>query len=46
MKDISQLLALLGNERDLLLNHVCKTIPKDQIHWPNSSHIDTVFFAK
>lgn len=43
MKDISQLLALLGNERDLLLNHVCETIPKDQIHWPNPSHIDTVF---
>lgn len=43
MKDISQLLALLGNERDLLLNHVCKTISKNQIHWPNSSHIDTVF---
>ncbi|WP_281299173.1 class I fructose-bisphosphate aldolase [Flavobacterium limnophilum] len=43
MKDISQLLALLGNEKDPLLNHVCETIPKDQIHWPNSSHIDTVF---
>jgi class I fructose-bisphosphate aldolase len=43
MKDISQLLALLGNEKDFLLNHVCKTIPKDQIHLPNPSHVDTVF---
>jgi class I fructose-bisphosphate aldolase len=43
MKDINQLLALLGNEKDLLLNHVCKTITKDQIHLPSSSHIDTNF---
>ncbi len=43
MKEITQLLALLGNEKDLLLNHVCKTIPKDQIQVPAPSHIDTVF---
>ncbi len=43
MKDISQLLALLGDEKDALLNHVCKTIIKDQLHLPNPSHIDTVF---
>lgn len=43
MKDISQLLALLGNEKDSLLNHVCKTISKDQIHLPKPSHIDTTF---
>jgi class I fructose-bisphosphate aldolase len=43
MKNICQLLALLGNEKDFLLNHVCKTIQKDQIHLPNPSHIDTVF---
>lgn len=43
MKDINQLLALLGNEKDLLLNHFCKTITKDQIHLPNASHIDTNF---
>lgn len=43
MKDIAQLLALLGDEKDSLLNHVCKTIPKDQIHLPNPSHIDTSF---
>lgn len=43
MKDISQLLALLGDEKDFLLNHICETISKDQIHLPNPSHIDTVF---
>jgi class I fructose-bisphosphate aldolase len=43
MKDISQLLALLGDEKDALLNHVCQTISKDQIHLPHPSHIDTTF---
>ncbi|MFV8337499.1 class I fructose-bisphosphate aldolase [Flavobacterium sp. RSP29] len=43
MKAIAQLLALLGNEKDFLLNHICKAISKDQIHLPNSSFIDTVF---
>lgn len=43
MKEISQLLGLLGDEKDLLLNHVCKTIPKDQIHFPNAAHLDTNF---
>ncbi len=43
MKNIAQLLALLGSEKDFLLNHICKTISKDQIHLPNPSHIDTVF---
>jgi len=43
MKDINQLLALLGNEKDFLLNHVCKTIPKKDIHLPSSSHIENNF---
>lgn len=43
MKDISQLLALLGDEKDALLHHVCKTILKEQLYLPNPSHIDTVF---
>ncbi|PRZ23327.1 class I fructose-bisphosphate aldolase [Flavobacterium granuli] len=43
MKDISQLLALLGDEKDFLLNHRCKTIPKDQLHLAHSSTIDSVF---
>src|SRR3970282_2364944 len=43
MKDLNQSLGLLGDEKDFLLNHVCKTIPKDQIHLPDSSTIDTHF---
>ena len=43
MKDLNQLLALLGSEKDFLLHHVCKTISKDQIHLPGKSHIDTHF---
>lgn len=43
MKHLSLLLDLLGDEKDALLNHVCKTISKDQIYLPNPSFIDTVF---
>lgn len=43
MEDLNQLLALLGDEKDALLNHVCQTISKDQIHLPHPSHIDTTF---
>ena len=43
MIEINQLLALLGSEKDLLLNHVCKTITKDQIYLPNPWHIDDNF---
>ncbi len=43
MENINQLLALLGSEKDFLLHHVCQTIPKDQIHLPSSSPIDTHF---
>lgn len=43
MKNITQLLDLITKERDYLLNHVCKTIPKNQIHLPSSSHFDECF---
>ena len=43
MKDVSQLLALLGDEKDALLNHVCKTISKEHLHLPNSFQLDSVF---
>ena len=43
MKDISQLLALLGDEKDALLTHACKTISKEQLHLPNSFQLDSVF---
>jgi class I fructose-bisphosphate aldolase len=43
MKDLNQLLALLGSEKDFLLHHICKTISKDEIHLPDRFHIDTHF---
>ena len=41
MENIDQLLELLGEEEEFLLNHVCKTITKDQIHLPHSDFTDT-----
>jgi fructose-bisphosphate aldolase, class I len=43
MKNISQLLDLLGSDKDLLLNHICKTIPKETRHLPSSNHLDDCF---
>ena len=43
MKNTSQLLDLLGNERDALLNHVCETIPKNTLHLPSATHLDDCF---
>ena len=40
MKDIFQLLDLLGNDKDNLLNHTCKTIVKSQVHLPNKDSVD------
>ena len=34
---------LLGANADALLNHTCKTIPKDQIHMPGSDFVDRIF---
>jgi class I fructose-bisphosphate aldolase len=41
MENIDQLLELLGEEEEFLLNHVCKTITKDQIHLPHPDFTDT-----
>jgi class I fructose-bisphosphate aldolase len=41
MENIDQLLELLGGRRRVLLNHVCKTITKDQIHLPHQISQDT-----
>lgn len=40
MKDISQLLDLLGDQKDYLLNHVCKMVSKDQIQPPKEDSIE------
>ena len=37
--------ALLGNDADALLSHVCKTIPKASLHLPGPDFIDRVWSA-
>lgn len=34
---------LLGDEAEKLLNHECKTIPKNQLHLPSPDHVDQVW---
>ncbi|MCC5942393.1 MAG: class I fructose-bisphosphate aldolase [Balneolaceae bacterium] len=35
---------LLGKDADSLLNHVCKTIPKEKLHLPTSGYVDDVWY--
>jgi len=37
------LLSLIGKENEGLLTHVCKTIPKDQLHLPSPDFVDKIF---
>jgi len=39
----SRLVELLGDRAEYLLNHVCKTIDKADIHLPSPSHVDEVW---
>jgi fructose-bisphosphate aldolase, class I len=43
MKNINQLLALLGDEKDYLLTHICQTVAKNHLHLPDSKHLDNCF---
>ena len=43
MKNIIQLLSLIHDERDTLLSHICKTIPKETLHLPSPTHLDDCF---
>jgi class I fructose-bisphosphate aldolase len=38
-----KILDLLGNEQESLLNHTCKTIPKEQLHLPSPDFLDRIF---
>ncbi|EHJ48352.1 deoxyribose-phosphate aldolase/phospho-2-dehydro-3-deoxyheptonate aldolase [Solidesulfovibrio carbinoliphilus subsp. oakridgensis] len=40
---IDRITEYLGNEAESLLSHVCKTIPKEQLHLPGPSYIDEIF---
>lgn len=35
---------LLGDEASMLLNHTCKTVPKEQLHLPGPDFVDRIFF--
>ncbi|MEO7446232.1 MAG: class I fructose-bisphosphate aldolase [Ferruginibacter sp.] len=38
-----KIMDLLGKDADGLLSHVCKTIPKENIHLPSPTHIDDIW---
>lgn len=40
---IDKISELLGNEAESLLNHTCKTVPKEQLHLPGPDFVDRVF---
>jgi class I fructose-bisphosphate aldolase len=40
---IDEISDLLGREADKLLNHKCKTIPKELLHLPGSDWVDRIF---
>jgi len=37
------IIQLLGSDAENLLNHQCKTISKEQIHLPSSSHVEDIW---
>ena len=39
---IKRIEKLLGEDSQSLLSHVCKTIPKEQLHLPGGDFIDRV----
>jgi class I fructose-bisphosphate aldolase len=40
---IDRITEYLGSEAESLLSHVCKTIPKEQLHLPGPDYVDTIF---
>lgn len=40
---IDTIVSNLGNQADSLLNHQCKTIPKEHIHLPGPDFVDRIF---
>ncbi|HGY55776.1 MAG TPA: class I fructose-bisphosphate aldolase [Caldithrix abyssi] len=41
-KTIDRIVELLGNEADYLLNHKCKTFPKETLHLPGPDFVDRI----
>ncbi len=40
---LKKITELLGKDADSLLNHVCKTVPKDSLHQPGADFVDRIF---
>jgi class I fructose-bisphosphate aldolase len=40
---VSDLLEMLGSEGESLLGHVCRTVPKEQLHLPGPDFLERVF---
>ncbi len=43
VKSYDDIVALLGDEAESLLNHVCQTVPKSQLHLPGPDFVDRVW---
>ena len=43
MKNIEQILELLGPDKENLLEYICKTVPKENLHLPGPNHINDYF---
>src|SRR5580704_9623396 len=43
MKAIDQITKALGDEAESLLQHKCKTVPKDKLHLPGPDWVDRIF---
>jgi len=39
---LDSIIKLLGNEADSLLNHTCRTIPKERLHLPGADFLDRI----
>ena len=40
---LNKITELLGKDAEKLLNHVCKTVPKETLHQPGSDFVDRIF---
>ncbi len=40
---LNKITELLGKDADKLLNHVCKTVPKETLHQPGNDFVDRIF---
>ncbi len=40
---LKKITELLGKDADKLLNHVCKTVPKETLHQPGNDFVDRIF---